>query len=49
LTAENGWGRIVDRKPYGFAYRDVAANDRQNDPRNLKVEREPYLGEVIKV
>jgi len=49
ITGENGWGRIVDRKPYGFAYRDTEANDRQNDPSKLKVEREPYTGPVIKV
>merc|ERR1711907_283660 len=49
LTGDNGWGEIVERKPFGFAYRDTEANDQQNDPVRRKVEREPYTGDVIQV
>ena len=49
LATDSGWGRIVAREPFGFAYRDQAARDKSNDPRRRKVEREPYTGEVIQL
>ena len=49
LQTENGWGRIVGRKPFGFAYRDHAVEERLRDPARKKVEREPYTGPVIQL
>jgi dihydropyrimidinase len=49
LKTENGWGRIVKREPYGYAYRDHATTEKSRDPRQHKVEREPYQGPVIEV
>ena len=49
LKTENGWGRIVKREPFGYAYRDHAVRERERDPRKHKVERQPYDGLVIEV
>ena len=49
LKTENGWGRIVKREPFGYAYRDHAVRERERDPRKHKVERQPYDGPVIEV
>lgn len=49
LQSENGWGRIIPRKPFGYAYRDQATTERMRDPARKKVEREPYTGPVIKI
>ncbi len=49
LQTENGWGRIVKRDGFGYAYRDHAYTEKTRDPRKKKVEREPYKGEVIVV
>ena len=49
LKTENGWGRIVDREPFGYAYRDHEAAEHSKNPARKKVEREPYMGEVIQV
>ena len=49
LKTENGWGRIVDREPFGYAYRDHVATEHSKNPARKKVEREPYMGEVIQV
>ena len=49
LKTENGWGRIVKREPFGYAYRDHATTEKERDPRKRKVERKPYLGPVIKL
>jgi len=49
LKTENGWGNIVKREPYGFSYRDVERQDRERDPARMKVERAPYMGEVIQL
>ena len=49
LKTENGWGRIVKRKPFGYAYRDHATVEKERDPKFRKVEREPYAGPVIEI
>jgi dihydropyrimidinase len=49
LKTENGWGRIVKREPYGYAYRDHDVRERERDVRKHKVERQPYDGPVIEV
>ena len=49
LQTENGWGRIVKREPFGYAFRDQAVTEQMRDPRRHKVEREPYDGPVIKI
>ena len=49
LKTENGWGRIVKREPFGYAYRDHAVRERERDPHKHKVERQPYDGPVIEV
>lgn len=49
LQTENGWGRIVPREPFGFAYRDHAAEERMRNPARKKVERAPYTGPVIQL
>ena len=46
LCTENGWGRIVGRKPFGYAYKDQKQREASVDPRRFKVEREPYTGPV---
>lgn len=47
LQTENGWGRVVPREPWGYAYRDHAAREKCRDPVQYKVERTPYEGDVI--
>jgi dihydropyrimidinase len=49
LCTENGWGQIVDREPFGYAYRDQFSSEHSKDPARKRVEREPYLGPVIQV
>eukprot|EP00937_MAST-01D_sp_MAST-1D-sp2_P006799 g6799.t1 len=49
LATENGWGRIVGREPFGYAYRDQMVSEHSKDPARRKVEREPYMGEVIQL
>jgi dihydropyrimidinase len=49
LQTQNGWGRIVPREPFGFAYRNHATEESMRDPARLKVEREPYTGAVIEI
>ena len=49
LHTENGWGRILQRSPFGYAYRDQPARDKCRDPSKYKVEREPYTGDVVDV
>ena len=46
LKTEEGWGRIVKRELFGYAYRDHAVRERERDPRKHKVERQPYDGPV---
>jgi len=49
LHTENGWGKIVQREPFGYSYRDQDVRDRASDPAQHKVERAPYMGEVIQL
>lgn len=49
LKTENGWGRIVKREPYGYAYKEQAMREHSKDPLRYKVEREPYTGPVIEL
>mmetsp|Transcript_1892 Transcript_1892/g.2680 ORF Transcript_1892/g.2680 Transcript_1892/m.2680 type:complete len:536 (-) Transcript_1892:75-1682(-) len=49
LCSENGWGRIIPRKPFGLGYADQDVRERCKDPKRYKVDREPYTGEVIKL
>jgi len=47
LANENGWGRIIPRKPFGYAYRDQIESEHSKNPRRVKVDREPYTGPVV--
>lgn len=49
LATENGWGQIIKREPFGYAYKDQAQRDASADPRRFKVDREPYTGPVIEI
>jgi hypothetical protein len=49
LKSENGWGQIVKREPFGYAYRDQDTREHSKNPARLKVERAPYTGDVIQV
>ena len=49
LQTENGWGRIVKREPFGYAFRDQAVTEQMRDPRRHKVQRKPYDGPVIQI
>ena len=47
LKTESGWGRIVTREPFGYAYKDQFEREHDKNPARKMVEREPYAGPVI--
>uniref|UniRef100_A0A7S4L6I6 dihydropyrimidinase n=1 Tax=Paramoeba aestuarina TaxID=180227 RepID=A0A7S4L6I6_9EUKA len=49
LLTEQGWGKYVQRKPWGPIYDSVPIRDKLKERHQKKVEREPYTGPVIQL
>eukprot|EP01114_Cavostelium_apophysatum_P017245 TRINITY_DN5077_c0_g1_i4.p1 TRINITY_DN5077_c0_g1~~TRINITY_DN5077_c0_g1_i4.p1 ORF type:complete len:502 (-),score=96.38 TRINITY_DN5077_c0_g1_i4:58-1563(-) len=47
LSTKKGHGKFIPRQPFGFAFEGIEARERARDERKLKVEREPYTGDVF--
>lgn len=47
LSVENGWGKYVERKPFGFPFNGVAERDAARTRREVAVPRQPYEGPVF--
>jgi len=47
LFTKNGHGKFIPRKPFGPIFDGLETREKARDERKLKVEREPYKGEVL--
>ena len=48
-VTEQGWGKYVDRKPFGPVFDSVPIRDKLKERHQRKVEREPYSGPIVQI
>lgn len=46
MHTKKGSGKFIPRNCFGFAFEGLAEREKARDERKLKVDREPYSGEV---